>query len=220
VKAMAEKMRMKVGITIPVGVPLRALFREASGAVDVRAWANRQALAKAEQWGWEVRPTYLSFTFTMRTYPALVFRTFAFGEEGPIPLSLDDTPLSKPVNIQGLALLALRHFMAEKDGDERITLHLGPSSLGLMNHYLGDAPFPEELELTVTAYDGRDGYTRVKVGVDGAIYVKESWGEPSWWDGWKVSPDGAVEYVGTVDGPRYRPVWLERALEEAKAKGA
>jgi hypothetical protein len=207
VKEMAKAMR--AGLTVQVGPALRALFLEADQKVEVQALVSHRGLDRMKRWGWDVEPTHLSF--------AMSSSTLAFGEEGPIPLSPDDTPLSEPMTIQGLALLALRHFMAEKDG-ERITLHLGPSSLALMNHYLGDAPFPEELELTITAYDGHDGYTRVKVGADGAIYVKESWGELSWWDGWAVAPDGVVEYVGTVDGPRYRPVWLERALEEARAK--
>jgi hypothetical protein len=209
---------MKVGLTIPVGPTLRALFREANIAVDVRAWASPWALAKAERWGWNVGPTHLSFTSTTGTGLTLVFRTLTFGEEGPTLLSPDDTPLSKPMTIQGLALEVIRHFLAEKEG-ERIALHLGPSSSGLMDHYLGDAPFPEDLEVTITAHDGHDGYTRLKIMGDGAVSVKEAWGEASWWDGWVVSPEGAVEYVGTVDGPRYIPRWLSRALEEAKAKG-
>jgi hypothetical protein len=210
----AEVMRMakvmKVGLTIQVSAPLRALFRGASGAVDVWAWASRQALDKAERWGWDLEPTHLSFTTG-------VAPTLAFGEGGAATLAPDDVPLPKPLTIQGLALEVIRHFLAEMEG-EGITLHLGPSSLGLMNHYLGDAPFPEELELTVTAYDGRDGYTRLKMTSDGAASVKEAWGSEDYWDAWLISPDGQVEYIGSVNGPRYLPLWLSRALEEAKAK--
>ncbi len=221
---MAKALGMKVGITIPVTRALRDFFLEANVAVDVRAWASRQALAKAERWGWNVEPSHLSFTSTtgtgtMGTGLTLVFRTLAFGEEGAVPLSPDDVPLSKPLTIQGLALGVIHCFLAEKEG-ERITLHLGPSGLGLLEHYLRNSPFPEDLEVTIAAHDSHDGYTKLKIASDGAISVKESWGQLSWWDGWAVSPDGEVEYVGTVDGPRYRPVWLERALEEFKAKGA
>ena len=214
------KKRMKVGITIPVGPALRALFREASGAVDVRALVNRQALTKVEMWGWDIKPTHLSFTFTFTTGTGspLVFRTVAFGEEGPVPLLPDDAPLSKPLTIQGLALELLRHFLAENEG--KVELHLGPSMLSVLDRYLGDGSYPEELELSVVARDGYGGYDELKVMSGGGASVKVSWGEESWWDGWVVSPEGAVEYVGTVDGPRYLPLWLSRALEEAKAKGA
>jgi hypothetical protein len=211
VEVMRMAKVMKVGLTIQVSAPLRALFRGASGAVDVRAWASRQALDKAERWGWDLEPTHLSFTGTGPT--------LAFGENGATTLSPDDVPLAHGFTIQGLALEVLRRFLAEKEG-ERITLHLGPSGLGLMNHYLGGAPFPEELELTVTAYDGRDGYTRLKIMGDGTVSVKEAWGSGDYWDAWLINEDGSVEYTGTVDGPRYLPLWVSRALEEVRAKEA
>jgi len=204
-----EMKKMKVGLTIQVSPSLRALFREAAEKVEVQALVSRQTFTKAEMWGWDLSPSHLSFATA--NVP-----TLAFGEDGPATLA-DDLPLGA-FTVQGLALEVIRHFLAEKEG-ERIALHLGPSSLGLMDYYLGDAPFPEDLEVVATAH-GHGGYTKVRVGADGGIYVKESWGSDEYWDAWAVSPDGAVEYMGTVDGPRYLPIWLSRALEEAKAKGA
>jgi hypothetical protein len=198
---------MKVGLTIPVTKALRDLFR-GTRTVNVRAWVNPQALAKVERWGWPIEPTHLSFTTGTRL-------TLAFNEDRLTTIEPHDVPLGG-MTIQGLALEVLRHFLQEKEG-ERITLHLGPSSLGLMDHYLGDAPFPEDLEVTITAHDDHDGYTRLKIMGDGVVSVKEAWGSGDYWDAWIVS-DGVVEYVGTVEGPRYRPAWLERALEEAEAR--
>jgi hypothetical protein len=207
-----EMAKMKVGITIPVGPALRALFREASGAVEVRAWASHQALGKAERWGWDLEPTHLSFATSNAP-------TLAFGENGATTLSLDDVPLSKPLTIQGLALEVIRHFLEEMEG--RVELHFGPSSLSVLNRYLGPwdgSREDEELELSIIARDSYGGHDKVKVLEGGGVSVEVSWGEPSWWDGWVVSPEG-LEYVGTVDGPRYPPRWLIRALEEARARG-
>ncbi len=211
--AKNEKVRMKVGITVPVGPALRALFREAE-KVEIQALASRHARDRAERWGWDLEPTHLAF--------AAGNTTLAFGGEGPTLLSPDDVPLSKPLTIQGIALEVARRFLKEMEG-KRITLHLGPSTLSVLNRYLGSQDssyYEEELELSIVAPDSYGGYDKVKVLEGGGVSVVVSWGEPSWWDGWAVSPDGEVEYVGTVDGPRYRPVWLERALEEFKAKGA
>jgi hypothetical protein len=198
------RMRMRHGITVHLNQDLRALLMGAD-EVEVRAWVSRQTLDKAARWGWDPHPTHLSVEAGGTR--------LAVGELDPVPLSNDDVPMAA-LTIRGLALRVLRHFLAENEGN--VTLHLGPSSLGLMNYYFGDGSFPEDLELIFTAHD-RSGYSRVTVWADGTIGVKESWGEPSWWDAWTVSPDGEVTYVGTVDGPRYLPMWLARALE-AKAE--
>ena len=215
VKEMTEKMRMKVGITVPVGGALRSLFWAARDKVEVGAWASPQALARAER-GWLLEPTYL--TFSVGTTPAL-----AIGREGLVSSSPNDGDvLLGTFTIQGLALELTFSFLADNEGTgKRVTLHLGPSDFGLLDHYLGDGPYPERLEVVITAHDGRDGYyERIKLLEGGVVSVKTAWGEPSWWDGWTISPDGVVKYVGTVDGPRYLPQWLSRALEEAKVKGA
>jgi hypothetical protein len=205
--------KMKVGITVPVGGALRSLFWAARDKVVIGAWASPQALAKAKRWGWDLEPTHL--TFSVGTAPAL-----AIDKEGLASFSPNDVPLGI-FTIQGLALELAFHFLADNEGTgKRVTLHLGPSSLGLLDHYLGDASLPEELEVSITAYEGPDGYTRLKVMSNGTVSVKETWGDGHYWDAWLITPNGEVEYVGTVDGPRYRPVWLERALEEVKAKGA
>jgi hypothetical protein len=209
VEVMEVAKVMRAGITIPVGPALRALFREADKKVEVQALVNRQALDKTERWGWSLEPTHLSFVTGNAP-------TLAFGEGGATTLAPDDVLLGS-VTIRGLALELLRHFLAENEG--KVELHLGPSMLSVLGRYLGNGS-SEELELSVVARDGYGGYDELKVMSGGGASVKVSWGEASWWDGWVVSPKGAVEYVGTVDGPRYLPLWLSRALEKAKAKGA
>jgi len=210
VKEMTEK---KVGITVLVGGALRSLFWVARDRVEIGAWATPQALARAEQ-GWLLEPTYL--TFSVGAAPAL-----AIGREGLTSFSPNDVLLGT-FTIQGLALELVFNFLADNEGTgKRVTLHLGPSGFGLLDHYLGDGPYPEKLEVVITAHDGRDGYyDKIKLLEGGVAFVKIAWGELSWWDGWTVSPDGVVEYVGTVEGPRYRPAWLEQALEKVKTKGA
>jgi hypothetical protein len=203
------KKAMKAGLTVRVGPALRALFRGASGVVEVQALVSRQAIDKAERWGWDIEPTHLAFT-------ASGAPTLAFGEEGPTTLSPDDVLLGSLV-VQGLALETIRHFLTENEGNEKVALHFGPSGLSLLSRYLGDGTFPQELEVSITAHDSH-GYDRVKV-LEGGVSVESSWGEASWWDAWAISPEGEVEYVGTVDGPRYLPRWLVKALEDAKAKG-
>jgi hypothetical protein len=62
-----------------------------------------------------------------------------------------------------------------------------------------------------TAYDGPDGYyTRLVVKPQG-VEVKESWGQESFHDSWAIDT-GEARYTGTVEGTRYLPVWLAKAL--------
>lgn len=179
----------------------------------VRAWANRQVLARAERLGWKIEPTHLSFTFTVGTAP-LIFRTLAFGDGGPVPLLPDDVPLSEPMAIRGLPFLVLRHFLEDREG-EAITLHFEPSTSSVLSRYLGDSSYPDELEVVVVALGG---YTEVRIGANGVVSVKGSFGEVLLWDGWATSPGGGTRCVDPMDAPCRLPGWLNRAIEEAKAR--
>lgn len=46
---------------------------------------------------------------------------------------------------------------------------------------------------------------------DGTAVVHEFWSAMAW-DRWTVFPDGRVQYTGDLNGPRYAPEWVEKAV--------
>jgi hypothetical protein len=118
--------------------------------------------------------------------------------------------------IQGPGLFVLRHFLAE---NERTVLEL-TLKIKRSDGTSYRKPFSiEDYGLTLAAENHGGHVKKVHYMTDGSVYVSESWGSVEYWDAWAVSRGGQVEYVGTTYGTRYRPAWLERAIEEAKAKG-
>ena len=75
--------------------------------------------------------------------------------------------------------------------------------------YLGDAEYPV-LVWRVASYiwGWRD---EIAAYPDGTAVVTVTWGSEDLWDRWVIFLDGKVEYCGTVDGPRYLPVWVKLA---------
>jgi hypothetical protein len=47
---------------------------------------------------------------------------------------------------------------------------------------------------------------------DGTATAFVGWGSADYWDKWVISNDGSVRYIGTVDGYRRIPEWVELAL--------
>ena len=62
------------------------------------------------------------------------------------------------------------------------------------------------------------GYTEVKLGEE-AVIITENWGSLDYWDQWVIRPQKEgweVKYTGTVDGARYWPTFITKALEAVK----
>jgi hypothetical protein len=126
---------------------------------------------------------------------------FAFTPDGPIWPEGNYSTMGV-IWLKGKALEVLRAF-----------LEAHPEGVTLYMSYMSEAPFGEEWQLAFTAHDGLEGYyTRLIIWPWG-MAVKESWGQESFYDSWAVDPStGQARYTGTVEGVRYLPVWLVKAL--------
>ena len=75
--------------------------------------------------------------------------------------------------------------------------------------YLGDAEYPV-LIWRVASFVWQ-WYDEIAAYPDGTVVITVTWGSADFWDRWVISPDGEIRYCGTVDGPRYLPVWVKLA---------
>jgi len=122
----------------------------------------------------------------------------AFGPNGPIWPGDEGYRTLGVIWFRGKGLDILRAFLEAHEGVP-VTLSMGVTGEGC--------------EAVLTAWDGPEGYySRLAVWSWG-MSAEESWGQESHFDRWSVdSATGEVTYTGTVEGPRYLPVWLARAL--------
>ena len=94
-------------------------------------------------------------------------------------------------------------FLRKRGAEVKVERRTKPPHLG------DDAEYPV---LVWRAADPvGEGYDEIAAYPDGTAVITVTWGSEDYWDRWVISPDGEIRYCGTVDGPRYLPVWVKLA---------
>jgi hypothetical protein len=108
-----------------------------------------------------------------------------------------------------------------------VSFTLNDTQLSLLRNFINEFhPVANDYDVYLVKLDGgvrlavENEFEQLMLDLyeDGTATAFVGWGSSDYWDRWKVSSDGSIQYTGTVDGYRRMPEWVELAVEVQRAR--